>query len=541
MEVMPWPRLSPDVVPLLAAISPLIGVASDLVAARTPPRILQVLVISNATVTVVLVGLAAAWQVANPGARTEPVSLAWRVTQNASSTQPVDLPQLVFESDALSVWPALLVAVAAWGALFQMDPEQASRRLLVRGLLVSESLLLASFFCTDAIAGLVCLDLALVPLYLMTGSWGNSDRRDAAFSWWLTLWIGTSLTLLGIVVLVVACPWMQSDFVPSRGPFVWGSSQIVLRIQALLARTETAWSVWNGVAPWVQGLLVLGLMFRLPVFPFQYGYRAALESAPGSVAVLIAAGLPAAALMTWLRLGQPLFVESSGLMAVIGVAAWLGAVQSAWSLFRADTVRSSVARLSCTLLGVVCLGLICGGHDGPRGAWLLVLVQSAAVTTGLLLAEAGAGPRAVPAARWFYAVWIVFPGLGAFVPLTLVLSGAAATTSVGLVGLIAVLLIVATSTLHLAVPRGTELSSANADLQEAQWGQTAGIIPVALLWAGFNLWPAVVLDGFDKNWFRMRPSESSAVDVGRPSVGYVADEGSDAVEPDVRGSLRGAG
>ena len=397
---MQWPHLAVDVLPLLTTISPLIGVATILLMWRWSTSLVWPMAVSNATITLLLTATTV-WLLpfepetpVTSRTRGEP-GITWLAESRVAGDQPSTTTprgfnlRLAFGHEGLSAWPALLLSLTVWGVLWCPGRIEASLfPAYCLGLMSSQAFLLAAVYSTDAVACLIFVELAAVPLYLLIGMSGDEGRRTIAGNWWLWQFLGCSTSLLGVTLLAVSQPWMISDLVIHRGAIQFDESMLAENLRQALARSETALHVWNDLGQWGAALVMAAFLIRLPVFPFHEWYRAVLFTAPCGIAAVIAVAFPAIAFSSWIRLGSPVFGQSNNVLAgILAMLAMLGALQSSLTALSQSDVKRLVASMSCAMLCLACLGLSFQTRDGHRGAWLLILAQSLAVPLGMLLVQ----------------------------------------------------------------------------------------------------------------------------------------------------------
>jgi NADH-quinone oxidoreductase subunit M len=407
---MPWPRLPAEVLPLLTTISPLIGVASLLFISRFKSDfnapLVRPMALSNSAMTLVLAIATVAMH--EPAGIGDPAKDRIRIAPGINwladsapnaATDPVTEQRngpaergmgvrISLVADGLSVWSALLLSVTVCAVLCNSGRMESTSLLpLCIGLMTSQSLLVASCFVTDAIATLVFLEMALLPICFLIGTGGDDDRRSVAGTWWLWQMIGCGSSLLGVTLLAVSQPWMQSDLVRARGPALFDTSLLAGSLRQSLVQSEAAWHLWDRLAPWGAALLLLGLLIRLPVFPFLGWYQSTLAAAPARVAAVIAAAFPPAAFCAWLRLGVPSFAGDGIVAGILGTASLAGVLQAAFSIRKQADLKRIMATLSCAMLCLAGIGLSFQRGDGIRGACLIVLSQGLSVAAGMLLVQ----------------------------------------------------------------------------------------------------------------------------------------------------------
>lgn len=308
-------------------------------------------------------------------------------TQSLPVAQGLNV-RVSFYNDGLFAWPALLLSVTVWGVICSLERREGlSYPSQCAYLMAIQSLLLGSFFATDAIVAFVLLETALLPIYLLLGMCGEDARRPASSAWWFWQAAGCSSSLVGISLLAVSQPWMVSSFA-SRAGLNFDARVIIDGVRQSLAQSETAWHLWGQLAPWAAGCLLLGLLIRLPIYPFQGPYHSSMEAAPCGIAAIIAVAFPLAAANTWLRFGLPLFgFKNAGLATLLSALSLAGALQGSFSLRSQTDLKRILARLSGIMLCIAGIGLGTQTRDGVRGAWLLVISQATAVAAGMFLVQ----------------------------------------------------------------------------------------------------------------------------------------------------------
>lgn len=398
---MPWHHFSHDVLPLLSVVSPLIGLITTLVVSRSNVALTRPIALSNAAMTMLIAG-AVVWLSDSPervgihSARSGVPApgttwLGMRTDQSEAQSSPVAKGlnvRVCFSSDGLSAWPALLVSITVWSAICGLGRHNGfSHTSQCACLMAIQSLLLGSFFATDAIVSIVFIETTLVPIYLMLGTCGTDIRRPASSGWWLWQMAGCSSSLVGTTLLAVSQPWMGSDFA-SRAGLNFDTRVIVDGVRQSLAQSETAWHLWGQLAPWAAGCLLLGLLIRLPIYPFQGSYHSSMEAAPSGISAIIAVAFPLAAANSWLRFGLPLFgLKNAGLATLLSMFSLVGALQGSFSLQSQTDLKRIFARLSGIMLCIAGIGLGTQTRDGVRGAWLLVISQATTVAAGMFVVQ----------------------------------------------------------------------------------------------------------------------------------------------------------
>ena len=211
---------------------------------------------------------------------------------------------------------------------------------------------LATFFARDAVLFFVAFEVVLIPMWVLISRFGDrqaseATRADAANRFVLFTVLGSTLMLLGILVLVVRS----------------GTSDL-----AVLAAAHGA-GLSPGTQLLVAVLLVVGLGIKVPLWPAHTWLPPAHTIAPTAGSVLLAAVLLKMGTYGIVRLAVPTVPEGFRMVAPFLAAS--GAVGIIWGglacLVERDLKRL-VAYSSVAHMGFVALGLASGTQTGLQAA-----------------------------------------------------------------------------------------------------------------------------------------------------------------------------
>jgi NADH-quinone oxidoreductase subunit M len=250
-------------------------------------------------------------------------------------------------------------------------PAIRHRRQLLACVLAVETGAVATFLAQDLLLWFVAFEIVLVPMWAVIRFWGDDHdpaaRRDAAMRFVLFTAIGSTLLLLGI--LLVATSAGTSDIVELTALHGAGLSRD-------LAVTAAA-------------LMVVGLMVKVPVWPLHTWLPPAHTVAPTAGSVLLAGVLLKLGTYGIVRLVVP--VVPQGFSAVAPYLAGFGVVGILWGglacLVERDLKRL-VAYSSVAHMGFVAVGIASGSPQGLQGALFANVAHG--LVTGLLFLVAGA-------------------------------------------------------------------------------------------------------------------------------------------------------
>jgi len=135
----------------------------------------------------------------------------------ANSATPADI-QLYLGVDGLSVWLLLLTSLMTFIALL-ISPSQITENYggYTGWIFLLEFAALGCFSAFDIVLFYVFFELTLIPSFFLIGRWGvGRARRDAARLFFLYTLLGSLLTLVGIVGIVLTNPMPLNPSSPSQ-------------------------------------------------------------------------------------------------------------------------------------------------------------------------------------------------------------------------------------------------------------------------------------------------------------------------------------
>lgn len=206
-----------------------------------------------------------------------------------------------------------------------------------------------AFLSRDAVVFVVAMELTLLPMWWLIRRHGDptpaADRRGAATRYLLYGVIGSTLTVVGVLALVVA----------------GGSADL----DVLAATTPLGAAAQTGAA----AVLLLGLAIKVPVWPLHSWLPWAHSTAPTAASVLLAAVLLKLGTYGLIRLVAGPLPE--GLATLAPVLAGLGVLGLVWAglacLVERDLKRL-IAWSSVAHMGFVALAVAAGGQAGIQAA-----------------------------------------------------------------------------------------------------------------------------------------------------------------------------
>jgi NADH-quinone oxidoreductase subunit M len=305
-----------------------------------------------------------------------------------------------------------IVILSAWNAV-----EDRVKEFLV-AVLVLETAMIGTFAALDLVLFYVFWEAMLVPMYLLIGIWGSSNRLYATVKFFIYTFAASVLMLLAIL------------YVHNHA----GNSFDYLEVRRSLQVTPEA-------GRWLFLAFALAFAVKVPMFPLHTWLPDAHTEAPTAGSVILAGVLLKMGTFGFFRYAFPLFPEAAlEYRSLIAALALVGILYGALMSFVQTDMKRLVAYSSVSHLGFVMLGLAALSAEGLTGSVYQMLNHG--VSTGALfllvgmlyerrhtrlIAEYGGLARRVP---WIAAAFVVvtlssigLPGTNGFVGEFLILSG----------------------------------------------------------------------------------------------------------------------
>lgn len=264
---------------------------------------------------------------------------------------------------ALSIFTNLIVILGTWHSIERKVGQYMSAFLIMQGLLVG------IFAATDAILFYIFWEATLIPMYLIIGIWGSSNRVYAAIKFFL-------YTFLGSVLMLAAFLYMG---------YLAGSFNIASFYDLKL--TMTAQTL-------IFIAFFLGFAIKIPMFPVHTWLPDAHTEAPAGGSVVLAAILLKLGAYGFIRFALPIVPDASryyadwmialSLIAVV----YIGLVAIVQQDMKRLIAYSSISHMGFVTLGCFAMYAI-AKHAGLQSAGLIlegavvVMISHAFVSSGL--------------------------------------------------------------------------------------------------------------------------------------------------------------
>jgi NADH-quinone oxidoreductase subunit M len=211
-------------------------------------------------------------------------------------------------------------------------------------LLLAQAGLIGVFVAQDALLFYFFWELALIPVYFLSSSWGGEKRITATFKFFI-------YTFLGSLLMLIALIYVQSK--TADASFDWQA----MRTAALSATEQN----------WIFALLFIAFAVKMPVFPFHTWQPDAYQQAPTSTTIVLSAVMVKMGLfgvIYWLMPLTPL--ASSKATNFVIVFSVIGIVYASLIATKQNNIKRLVAYSSIAHIGLMCATLFTGSASGTQ-------------------------------------------------------------------------------------------------------------------------------------------------------------------------------
>ena len=321
--------------------------------------------------------------------------------------------------DGISVLFIILVTIlsilcvsVSWKAI-----QKKTKEFFV-SLLIMETAMIGVFVSLNIFLFYLFWELTLIPMFLLIGVWGGSNRIYATIKFVLFTLAGSVLMLVGIIVLYYA----------------GGKTFDILYLSSA--------SYQPHLQLWLFFAFFSAFAVKMPMFPIHTWLPDAHTEAPTAGSVLLAGVLLKMGAYGFLRFSLPMFPYAVKMLFIPLLALSVTAIiYGAYVTLMQSDMKRLIAYSSVSHMGFVTLGIFTLNQNGIEGG-ILQMVNHGIITGGLFLCvgmiyerthtrmieDYGGLFKTVPIFVVFFGIFtlaaIGFPGMNAFVGEFLIISGA---------------------------------------------------------------------------------------------------------------------
>ena len=287
---------------------------------------------------------------------------------------PVFGIQYKLGADGLSIALVVLTTTLTWiSILASFKPIQTRIKEYMISFLVLEVGMIGVFLALDTFLFYIFWEIVLVPMYLIIGIWGGSNRIYATIKFVLYTLVGSLLMLVAILATAFAYQsghdgsWVGAfDFEALQQYAVTGGFADGLQLLAFIA-------------------FFLAFAIKVPMFPFHTWLPDAHTEAPTAGSVILAAVMLKLGAYGFIRFAVPLFPDAAQTFApVIIVLSLIAIIYGAIVALVQPDLKRLVAYSSVSHMGFVTLGIFVFTEQGLQGA-ILQMINHGLITGALFL------------------------------------------------------------------------------------------------------------------------------------------------------------
>jgi NADH-quinone oxidoreductase subunit M len=269
--------------------------------------------------------------------------------------------------DGISLWLVMLTVFivpiatyASFGSIKMRIKDWCFALLLLEGAMIG------AFVALDLFVFYIFWELMLVPMYVMIGVWGGTDRIKSAIKFFL-------YTMTGSVLMLGAILYLGYTYAKASGGVL---SFDYFDLQRLVLPQH--------IQTWLFAAFALSFLIKVPMFPLHTWLPDAHTEAPTGGSIILAAVMLKLGTYGYLRFCLGLFPEASAWAAAMlaGVAVLGGIIYGALCAWKQDDVKRLIAYSSVAHLGYVMLGIFACTQGAIEGAVLQMVNHG--ISTGAL-------------------------------------------------------------------------------------------------------------------------------------------------------------
>jgi NADH-quinone oxidoreductase subunit M len=380
--------------------------------------------------------------------------------------------------DGISVLFILLVAIlsilcvtASWKAI------QTKTKGFFISLLIMESAMIGIFVSLNVFLFYLFWELTLLPMFLLIGVWGGSNRVYAAVKFVLFMLAGSVFMLVGIIVLYYA----------------GGRTFDMLELSKVNYPTEL--QLWLFLA------FFAAFAVKMPMFPIHTWLPDAHTEAPTAGSVILAGILLKMGAYGFLRFSFPMFPHAVKVLFIpLLILSVTAIIYGAYVTLMQKDIKRLIAYSSVSHMGFVTLGLFTLNQTGVEGG-LLQMINHGVITGALFLCigmiyerthtrmieDYGGLSKTIPVYVVFFTIFslaaIGLPGMNAFVGEFLIISGVfKANMVIAAFSIIGIVLGVTYMVwLYYRVVLNEMNPNSKYNLYDLDWREIATLVPLVVL------------------------------------------------------------
>lgn len=234
-----------------------------------------------------------------------------------------------------------LIFVATWKNTYK----DANRFYAL--MLLSQAGLMGVFLAMDALLFYFFWELALIPVYFLSSTWGGEKRIAATFKFFVYTFVGSLIMLVGIIYIYF-----------QEGQSFELQNWYNLKIDA---NTQN-WLFW---------LMFGAFAIKMPVWPFHTWQPDAYEQSPTAVTMVLSGIMVKMGLFAVIRWLAPVLPDGTYLWGdTVSLLCLTGMIYASLIAIKQDDVKRLIAYSSIAHIGLMCLAIFASDKSGLQGTMM---------------------------------------------------------------------------------------------------------------------------------------------------------------------------
>jgi NADH-quinone oxidoreductase subunit M len=252
---------------------------------------------------------------------------------------------------------ALTTLLSMIAILWSFDTVNTRRREYYIAMLLLETGMLGVFMALDLFIFYIFWEIMLIPMALLIGVWGSTNRVYAAIKFFL-------YTLFGSLLMLVAIVATYQSFYQQTN------------IRTLNVLELATGDYGRTFQFWVFAAFFIAFAVKVPMFPFHTWLPDAHVEAPTAASVILAAVMLKMGGYGLLRFNIPMFPEGTEQWAPLVISlSIVGILYGAFVALVQPDMKKLVAYSSVSHMGFVTLGIFIMNQQGMDGAMMVMLAH----------------------------------------------------------------------------------------------------------------------------------------------------------------------
>ncbi|HEY4148966.1 MAG TPA: NADH-quinone oxidoreductase subunit M, partial [Chitinophagaceae bacterium] len=232
-----------------------------------------------------------------------------------------------------------IIFIATWNNTYKDAPRFYALMLL------SAAGLMGVFLAMDALLFYFFWELALIPVYFLSSTWGGERRISSTFKFFIYTFVGSLLMLVGIIIVYFHVG-QTFDIA------VWYSTKVPPQSQT--------WLFW---------LFFIAFAIKMPIWPLHTWQPEAYEQSPTAVTMVMSAIMVKMGVFAVIRWLAPVLPNATYLWGdTVSMFCLIGMIYASLIAIQQDDLKRLIAYSSIAHVGLMCLAIFASDKSGMQGA-----------------------------------------------------------------------------------------------------------------------------------------------------------------------------